>query len=329
MNARLVVAILVLGAAAAAAGYVVHRESVPKTWLGYAEADYIKVSPTLQGRLITRPVKRGDEVTAGTILFTQDPVDDRAARDKAKATLDEQQQKLADLQAAGRSQEILQAQADITDARATYDRNARDLARDESLLASGGVSRQVVDQLREDTRSAKAKLASATAKYDLMTNPTGRQHAIAAQQAAVDGAKADLDSAQWRLDQRVVVAPAAGEIADTYAEPGEVVDAGMPVVSLLPPENIFVRFFVPETVLSSIHTGQTVGIACESCPAGLTARISFVATSSEYTPPVIYSQRTRGSLVYMVEARPDPARRPLLKPGQPVDVRPPDGVPVQ
>ncbi|MDE2007860.1 MAG: HlyD family efflux transporter periplasmic adaptor subunit, partial [Rhodospirillales bacterium] len=284
-----------------------------------------KVSPTLQGRLITVSVARGDDVAAHAPLFAQDPVEDRAARDKAKAELEQAREKLADLQAAGRSPEILQARADVTDMQAAYDRVARDLARDESLLASGGVSRQTVEQLREDTRSAKARLDSAQAKYNLITDPSGRQHAIAAQQAAVDAAAADLASAQWRLDQRSVVAPTAGRIADTYAEPGEVVDAGVPVVSLLPPGNIFVRFFIPETALARIHPGQQVGINCDSCPPGLTARISFVATSAEYTPPVIYSQGTRGSLVYLIEARPDPARHPLLKPGQPVDVSPPKG----
>ena len=142
-------------------------------------------------------------------------------------------------------------------------------------------------------------------------------------------AEAQLDSAEWTLDQRQATAPAAGRIADTYARPGETIAAGTPVVSLLPPENIFFRFYVPETVLAMIHQGQKVGIACDSCPKGLQASVSFIATAPEYTPPVIYSEGTRGSLVYMIEARPDARDAVLIKPGQPVDVSPPEAVPAR
>src|SRR5271165_4922118 len=156
-----------------------------------------------------------------------------------------------------------------------------------------------------------------------MESPTGREYEIAAQRAMVEQARAGLAQAQWRVDQRHVSAPIAGLVSDTYARPGETINAGAPVVSLLPPENILVRFFVPETALARLHPGDRMGIACDSCPPDLQARISFVATAPEYTPPVIYSQGARGSLVYLIEARPDHDHGPLLKPGQPVDVTPP------
>jgi HlyD family secretion protein len=98
--------------------------------------------------------------------------------------------------------------------------------------------------------------------------------------------------------------------------------AGAPVVSLLPPENIFVRFFVPEAALSSIHRGDTVALRCDGCPQGLSAVISFVSPTAEYTPPVIYSESSRAKLVYLIEARPKPEQAALLNPGQPMDVRP-------
>ncbi len=324
-------ALILLLAAAAAAGawFYVHRQPSRTRWLGYADADFVKVAPTQSGRLVTLDVKRGDQVAAAATLFTQDDIDDRAGRDQAKAALDEAEQKLSDLKAPGREAEITQAQADVTDAQATYDRVARDLTRNEVTVKAGATTRQALDQLRADSLSTQARLRSAQAKLALMLDPSGRAHAIQAQTAAVTAARATLASAQWRLDQRHVVAPAAGRIADTYARPGETIAAGAPVVSLLPPENILVRFFVPERALAAIHPGMDVGIACDSCPPGMTARISFVATAPEYTPPVIYSEGSRGSLVYLIEARPDPAMRPLLKPGQPLDVTPPAGAPPQ
>lgn len=324
MRVRSAVLIAVVGAGSAAiAWYFLMRHQQGTEWLGYAEADYVKVAPTQQGRLVTLSVQRGDEVSAGTLLFAQDPVADQAARDQARAELAQAQEKLADMQRGGREQEVLQARADVVDMQASYDRVARDFARNTPLVASGAVTRQSVDQLRDDTRSAAARLDSARAKLALLQDSSAREHAIAAQRAAVEAAQASLQSAQWRLDQRTVVAPADGLIADTFARPGETIAAGGPVVSLLPAANIFVRFFVPEADLSRLHSGDELDIRCDSCAPNLRAVVAFIATGPEYTPPVIYSQGSRGSLVYMVEAHPDSTRRPLLKPGQPVDVVPP------
>jgi HlyD family secretion protein len=93
-------------------------------------------------------------------------------------------------------------------------------------------------------------------------------------------------------------------------------------VSLLPPENIFVRFFVPEPRLAEVHIGDQVKLVCDNCPADLAATISFISPQAEYTPPVIYSESIRAKLVYMVEARPSPEQAALINPGQPVAVRP-------
>jgi HlyD family secretion protein len=98
--------------------------------------------------------------------------------------------------------------------------------------------------------------------------------------------------------------------------------AGTPVVSLLPPENIFVRFFVPETELSRIHRGDSVALVCDGCRADLLATISFISPQAEYTPPLIYSESSKAKLVFLVEARPRPDQAAGLNPGQPIEVRP-------
>jgi HlyD family secretion protein len=92
------------------------------------------------------------------------------------------------------------------------------------------------------------------------------------------------------------------------------------VLSLLPPENRIVRFFVPESERSRVAHGTQLSIFCDRCPEGLTARVRFVSTQAEYTPPIIYSVESRQKLVFAVEARPEgPAL--ALTPGQPVDIR--------
>lgn len=299
-----------------------HRAPAAPYWQGYADADYIQVSPTLTGRLVTLSVHRGEQVKAGAPLFTQDDADDRAARDAAAARLAQARAQLDNLASASRETEILQAQADLNDLLATRERIARDLGRNQALLRTGAATRQTVDQQQADLASASAKVAAARAKLEQMQSPTGRKYEIAAQAAAVAQAQAALAQADWQLQQRHVAAPMAGLVADTFAEPGETITAGTPVLELLPPQNILVRFFVPETALATVHVGQPLAIGCDQCGGGLTATISFVAPQPEYTPPVIYSESTRDKLVYLVEARPPAAQAMRLKPGQPVDVRP-------
>ena len=136
---------------------------------------------------------------------------------------------------------------------------------------------------------------------------------------AYEQAKAALVKAERRLAEMAPKAPADALVEDTMALPGDFLNAGTPIVSLLPPDRIKLRFFVPETALAGTQTGRIVTFRCDGCPAGLRARIVYVSPRAEYTPPVIYSVGSREKLVYMVEAVPvdAPVR---LKPGQPVDV---------
>jgi HlyD family secretion protein len=298
------------------------RPPAAMQWQGYAEADYVRVGPTQPGLLVSLAVARGDDVAAGAPLFAQDDAGDRAARDQARAALAEAAARLANLKSPAKPTEIAQAQADVRDLSAARDRIAGDLARAEALLPSGAATRQQVDQWRADARSAAAKVQAAEAKLAQMISPTGRHDEIVAQQAAVEAARAALAEAEWRLAQRQVSAPVGGRVAETYALPGEMLTAGTPVVELLPPQNILVRFFVPEPELPRIHLGTAVAVGCDHCPPDLRATVSFIAPQPEFTPPVIYSESARGKLVILVEARPPPARAVLLKPGQPLDVRP-------
>jgi HlyD family secretion protein len=321
MKRRLIALLLLAGGAGAAGWWWLGQDSATDAWQGYVDAEYVRVSPTLTGRIVSLAVSRGSQVAAGAKLFAQDDADDIAARDAAAGKLAEAEARLTNLQTASRETEIAQARADLADLVATRDRIARDLARNEELLKSGAASRQVVDQQRADIASATARAAAASAKLDQMQSPMGRQYEIAAQSAMVAQARAALAQADWQLDQRHVAAPAAALVADTFARPGETINAGVPVVSLLPPQNILVRFFVPETEVATMHVGDRLAIGCDGCATDLTAAITFIAPQPEYTPPVIYSETNRTKLVYLVEAHPSPEQAVQLKPGQPVDVR--------
>ena len=96
----------------------------------------------------------------------------------------------------------------------------------------------------------------------------------------------------------------AGLVVDTLYRPGEWVPAGAPVVSLLPPANVKIRFYVPETTVGTLRLGDAVSVHCDGCGADIAAAIRFIAPQAEFTPPVIYSRENRAKLVFLVEARP-------------------------
>ncbi|MCI0601118.1 MAG: HlyD family efflux transporter periplasmic adaptor subunit [Beijerinckiaceae bacterium] len=323
MDRRIIIAGM-LAAAASIGWWSWSRSRIPgpPEWQGYAEADFVKVGPRLEGLLTSLYVTRGAKVAAGAPLFDQDDIADRAAADQAMRQLRQAEAHLANLQSAAKPTEIEQAEANLAEAVAARDKVWLDLQRTERLLKSGTASIQLADRQRADLRSATAKIQALEAALARLRNPVGRVSEITAQEAAVEAARAALQMAQWRLDQRHVVAPAAGVIADVLARPGETIPAGVPVVSLLPPENIFVRFFVPEGTLAKVHHGDQVKLVCDNCPGNLTATISFISPQAEYTPPVIYSETSRAKLVFKVEARPPRHTASMLNPGLPVAVQP-------
>ena len=298
------------------------RAAPPIVWQGYAEADFVMVGPTQQGLLTTVLVARGDEVAAGAPLFAQDDADDRAARDQATAILAQATRQLANLEEASKPTEIQQAEDNLADAQATLVRTTADLGRGATLLPEGFATKQNVDELRAADLSAKAKVEGLQAALAQSRAPLGRVGEIQTQRASVAASRAALDMAQWRLAQRRVSAPAAGRVADVLARPGETMAAGAPVVSLLPPANIFVRFFVPEAAVSTVHRGDPVTLGCDGCPTDLSATISFVSPQAEYTPPLIYSELSKAKLVFLIEARPRPGQAASLNPGEPMEVHP-------
>jgi HlyD family secretion protein len=205
-------------------------------------------------------------------------------------------------------------------ARAALKLSEADYARDDKLAKDGFISSQKLDASRTALKRDRERLKELEAQL-ATAKLAARVDEIRAAEAAVAAAHATLARADWSLAQKSVTAPVAGLVQDTLYAQGEWVPAGSPVVSLLPPQNIKVRFFVPETRIGSLKTGQAVTLSCDGCAAAISAAISYIAPQAEYTPPVIYSRENRGKLVFLIEARPAPADATKLRPGQPMDVR--------
>lgn len=176
---------------------------------------------------------------------------------------------------------------------------------------------QLADAGANEAALANANQALARAEA-LLKSKTGTQAAFDQAEATQRQAEAMLRSSRTKLARRRLVSPVAGVVQQIYYRPGEMVPAGRPVVSLLPPGNLKVRFYVPEKILPKISYGDEVWVKCDGCAEDLKAKVSFMSRSSEYTPPVIYSQEERAKLVYLIEARPD--KPDALRVGQPVSV---------
>jgi HlyD family secretion protein len=189
----------------------------------------------------------------------------------------------------------------------------------------------VDDDLQQaDLNQNKATLANAQQVYDraaaLSKTGAGTQATLDAAVSALRVAEAHVVTSQTRLARRGGIAPVSGIVQQIYFREGEMVAAQRPVLSIMPPGNMKLRFYVSETDLPKFAIGDQVRVTCDNCAGDLNARIYFIATSAEYTPPVIYSLDERNKLVYLIQAR--PAKPDALRVGQPVSIYPNAKTPV-
>ena len=190
-------------------------------------------------------------------------------------------------------------------------------------VKQGDVLFTVDDDLQKaDMVVKKAAVTNAQQAFDrakeLLKTAAGTQKTYDDAEAALRQAQANLAWSETRVGRRSAYSPADGTIEQVYFRVGETVSAGKPVVALLPPKNLKMRFFAPEPILPQIKYGGSVAVSCDGCDKELTAKVSFIARSAEYTPPVIYSLDERAKLVYLIEALPDQPEK--FRVGQPIAI---------
>ena len=284
---------------------------------GYAEADFIDVATSEPGQLESLGAAKGNAIAAGAPLFALEAAREAAALRQAQEQLAAAQAQLQDLRQGKRPPEVDVVRAQLEQARAEATRAAAERERDAAQFASGGIAQAQLDRSQAAADASAARVRELERQLEVAQLPA-RTDQIAAQEAQAAAAQAAVEQAAWRLGQKTVAAPVAGQVFDVLYQPGEWVAAGRPVVRLLPPGNVKIRFFVPETALGALAVGQALAVRCDGCADEIPAEITYVSPEAEYTPPIIYSNETRSKLVFMVEARPlDGAN---LHPGQPLEV---------
>ena len=286
---------------------------------GYAEGKYVYVASPQGGRLVRLSVSRGDVVAASHPLFTLDSEPEAAAVQQAEQLLRADEARLSDLHTGKRTPEIEVVRAQIAQALAEKQKSVDLLKSYEKQLAAGGLSETELITARAAVASNNATLRQYQSNLAVAELP-GRDQQLKAQAGVIAASRAALRQAQWKLQQKQIASPRDGLVFDTLYRTGEWVNAGSPIVQLLPPENIEVRFFVPETTVGSLKLGQKISVHCDGCSADVPAAITFISNQVEYTPPVIYSNENRAKLVFMVIAKPAVEKAPLLHPGQPLEV---------
>lgn len=292
---------------------------VPAGWQGYLEGEFVYVASPLAGRLDALAVAKGTRVTADAPLFTLERTSELAAQRQSADQLRAAQARLADLRKGSRPSELAMVESRLAQARTAAELSKRELARQENLFKTNVIAATDIDRARLTHERNTRAIDELTAQ--LATAGLGaRTDAIAAAEADVSAATAAKDRTDWSVAQKTQSAPRAALVYDTLYREGEFVPAGLPIVALLPPENLKVRFYVSEADFAAFKAGDTVRVAITGRPP-LVARINYLSPKPEYTPPILYNRENRAKLVYLVEAVfTDVAAARDLHPGQPVDV---------
>jgi HlyD family secretion protein len=313
----------VLVIALALAGFFTRDRWLPTSanganYLGYVEGDTVMIASPVAGRIAARAAEQGRNIAKGSPVFELDTATAKAELARAAAAVVRARAQLDNLRAGKRDaeQDVTRAQRREAEASLAYAR--QELLRATELAQAGTASKLRLDQALAQVQQWQARVeqfAAAEAVGDL----GGRAQEIVAAEAGVAEAEAIAAQASARLADLAPLAPFDALVENTFYDAGEWVAAGQPVVSLLAPDHIKIRFFVPERAAALARPGTEITFTCDGCKAEMKAVITYAATQAEFTPPVIYSQGARAKLVFLVEARPVNGAAEL-RPGLPVEV---------
>jgi len=278
---------------------------------GRIEATEVDVATKLGGRVDAILVNEGDFVAAGQPLARMQVLSLEAQRDEAQAR---QQQSVsavasAEAQVAVRESDHQAALAQAAQRASELDAARRRLARSEVLVKEGASSLQEVDDDRARVLSMEAAVTAAKAQV------TAAQAAVAAARTQVSGARATVTAAvatvqriKVDIDDSTLVAPRAGRVQYRIAQPGEVLGGGGKLLNLVDLSDVYMTFFVPETVAGKLALGGEARIVLDAAPQYvIPARISFVASTAQFTPKTVETASERQKLMFRVKAQIDPA----------------------
>ena len=287
---------------------------------GTVEATDADLGFQLAGRIHSIAVREGDMVKKGDTLAWLDQQELRARLDAARAQVGVTRARLTELERGFRTEEVAQARA-VTRAAEERRRNAsRDLERTRALFEGGAVSREALDQAETALRLAEAEHDRA-GEAQRLVETGARPEQIAAQRASVVQAEANVSVVEATLSNSILGAPFPGRITRRHREPGEIVSPGAPVITLMNPDDRWVRIYVREDAVGQLTHGESVAVTADSYPEKTYGgEITFIADQAEFTPSNVQTTEERVKLVYEVRVRITRDETFDLKPGLAADV---------
>ena len=297
-----------------------HEETNAIAASGTVESTEADLGFQVPGRVADVSVKEGDAVQKGQTLARLDPQEITARQQGANAQLAAARALLTELERGARPQERGQAQEGVEAARRRMQEAEATLARSRKLYDGGAISKEALDQSETAYTVAKAQAEQARQQQSLV-DVGPRTERIDAQRAVVRQAEANVAQVQANLDNAVVTAPFNGIVTVRHREPGESVTPGLPVLTLMNPDDRWVRIYIREDQIGQVHLGESAKITSDSHP-GKTyqGRVSFISPQAEFTPRNVQTAEERVKLVYAVKVAIVGDSTLDLKSGVPADV---------
>ncbi len=305
----------ILVAVLAAAGYgwmTLQNRGTPEGFVsgnGRIEATEIDLATQLGGRVSELLVDEGDFVEAGQILARMQVDTLTAQHDEARAR---EQQAASDVdsavaQVAMRKSDHAAAQAVVGQHKSEVDAASRRFARSRTLASEGASSKQELDDDRASVRSAEAALTAARAQVGAAEAAiTAAETQVASARAKVTAATATVARIQTDIDDSDLEAPRAGRVQYVIARPGEVLGAGAKVLNLVDLSDVYMNFFMPQRVAGQLALGSEVRVILDAAPQYvLPAKVSFVASTAQFTPKTVETESEREKLMFRVKAQLD------------------------
>jgi HlyD family secretion protein len=323
MNKRMRILIPVLLLGGAAAWYLLRDGAGTTTALqasGTVEATDADLGFQAPGRVLSIPVREGDVVSQGDELARLDARELEAALGGALAQVEAAEARLSELQRGARPQELATAEAVTRSAAQRADEARRSAARARTLFNGGAISRQAMDGAETALEVANEAHQQATEQLALVREGP-RTETLRAQRAAVELARANVERAEASLAYAVITAPLSGIVTARHREPGEAVQAGAPVLTVLDPNDRWVRIYIREDEIGAVRLGAAAEISSDTYPDRIyQGEVVFIGSEAEFTPRNVQTAEERIKLVYPVKVRITGDPDFELKPGIPADV---------
>lgn len=287
---------------------------------GRIEAPTVDLGPKVPGRVVEVLVREGDRVKAGALLVRLDLGETSIAVEREQAGVRSAQARAADLEAGTRASEVAVVEAEVSDRRAALSLSEKEAERQRFLLDHKVGTRRDYDRARTDLERARAALKASQERVQVAREGS-RVNQTRAAQAETERAQATLKQSVAVAREGEVRAPADGIIVHRLAEPGQLIAAGQPAVTMAFANRLYVRTFIPETSLGQVQMGMAARVTVDAFPnREFAARITEISPDAEFTPKAVETKSERVNLVYGAKADLDRGWSEPLVPGQPAEV---------